>query len=58
MTEDKKKFGRFDYLKISILGFALSGLAGSMNTIILPVRLIDLVPETQKNTYLLMTVFL
>jgi len=52
MNENGKTFGRSDYLKITILGFALSGLAGSMNSIILPVRLLDFLEESQKNSYL------
>ena len=45
-------FGRIDYLKITIFGFALSALWGSLHSIILPVRLLDFVAESQKNTYL------
>jgi Na+/melibiose symporter-like transporter len=45
-------FGRIDYLKITIFGFALSALWNSMHSIILPVRLLDFVAESQKNTYL------
>jgi len=52
MDKGTNKFGRFDYLKISILGFALTGLAGSMNSIILPIRLLDFLEESQKNTFL------
>ena len=52
MSEDKKSFSKFDYLRISILGFALAGLTGSMSTIILSVRLMDVVEESQKNTFL------
>ena len=52
MDSNKNTFGRLDYLKITILGFALSGLAGSMNSIILPVKLLDFLDESQKNSYL------
>ena len=45
-------FRRWDYLKISIFGFALTALWQSLHSIILPLRLLDFVPETQKNTYL------
>jgi len=45
-------FRRIDYLKITIFGFALSALWGSLHSIILPVRLLDFVAESQKNTYL------
>jgi Na+/melibiose symporter-like transporter len=41
-----------DYLKITALGFALTALWQSLHTIILPQRLLDFVPETQKNTFL------
>lgn len=45
-------FRRRDYIKITIFGFALTALWQSMHTIILPLRLLDIVPEAQKNTYL------
>jgi Na+/melibiose symporter-like transporter len=41
-----------DYLKITVLGFALTALWQSLHSIILPQRLLDFIPETQKNTYL------
>lgn len=41
-----------DYVKITIFGFALAALWGSMHTIILQVRLLDFIAEQQKNTYL------
>lgn len=47
--------GRFrpvDYIKINILGFALTALWASLHSIILPLRLLDFVPEALKNTYL------
>ncbi len=52
MDKGTNTFGRFDYLKITILGFALAGLAGSMNSVILPIRLLDFLEESQKNTFL------
>jgi len=45
-------FHSIDYIKITIFGFALTALWGSLHTIILQVRLLDLVAESQKNTYL------
>ena len=45
-------FGGIDYLKITIFGFALSALWGCLHSIILPIRLLDFVAESQKNTYL------
>ncbi len=45
-------FGRADYIKITIFGFALAALWSSLHTIILQVRLLDFVAESQKNTYL------
>lgn len=45
-------FARIDYVKITILGFGLSALWGSLHAIVLPLRLLDFVPESQKNTYL------
>jgi Na+/melibiose symporter-like transporter len=41
-----------DYLKITAFGFALTALWQSLHSIILPQRLLDIVPETHKNTYL------
>jgi len=45
-------FHRIDYVKITIFGLALSALWGSLHSIILPMRLLDFVSESQKNTYL------
>ena len=45
-------FRRRDYVKITLFGFALAALWQSLHTIILPLRLLDFVPEAQKNTYL------
>jgi Na+/melibiose symporter-like transporter len=47
-----KKFGTIDYLKLTILGFALTALWSSLHSIILPIRILAYVPEEQKNTYL------
>ena len=59
MTEMKDKsnlngssFGRWDYLKITILVFATTGLWQSLHSLILPIRILDFVPEPEKNTYL------
>ena len=41
-----------DYLKITVLGFALTALWQSLHSIVLPQRLLDIVPEAQKNTFL------
>ncbi|MFC1979888.1 MFS transporter [Chloroflexota bacterium] len=46
------RFGSFDYIKITIFGFALAALWNSLHTIIIPLRLLDFVGETEKNTYL------
>lgn len=45
-------FGTVDYIKITIFGFALTALWSSLHIIILPLRLLDFVPEALKNTYL------
>jgi len=45
-------FRNWDYVKITILGFATTALWQSLHSIILPQRLLDFVPEAQKNTYL------
>ena len=47
-----KGFGRADYIKISIFGFALAALWSSLHTIVIQLRLLDFVAEAQKNTYL------
>jgi Na+/melibiose symporter-like transporter len=41
-----------DYVKISLLGIGLSALWANLHTLIIPLRLLDFVPESQKNTYL------
>ncbi len=46
------KFSSVDYIKISIFGFAISALWGSLHTIVMPLRLLDFVAEPEKNTYL------
>ena len=48
----KDNFKRFDYVKITIFGFALSALWSSLHSIVLPLRLLDMVAETEKNTRL------
>jgi Na+/melibiose symporter-like transporter len=51
-NQSAARFCRRDYFKITILGFAFTALWQSLHSIILPIRLLDFVPETQKNTYL------
>jgi Na+/melibiose symporter-like transporter len=46
------RFRGIDYLKITIFGFAVAALWGSLHSIILPLRLLDFVAGPQKNTYL------
>jgi Na+/melibiose symporter-like transporter len=50
--QKSQTFRRPDYIKITLLGFALTALWQSLHTITLPVRLLDFVPEAQKNTSL------
>ncbi len=45
-------FGPINYIKITIFGFALTALWQSLHTIILPLRLLDFIAESEKNTYL------
>jgi Na+/melibiose symporter-like transporter len=45
-------FRSIDYVKITVFGFALTALWQSIHTIILPMRLLDFVSESQKNTCL------
>jgi Na+/melibiose symporter-like transporter len=47
-----RSFGRWDYLKITILVFATTGLWQSIHSIILPIRILDFAAEAEKNTYL------
>ncbi|MFC1892515.1 MFS transporter [Chloroflexota bacterium] len=47
-----RTFGSAEYAKISIFGFALAALWSSLHSIIIPLRLLDFVAESQKNTYL------
>lgn len=49
---DNKVFHRNDYVKITIFGFAMAALWSSLHSIILPLRLLDFVAESEKNTYL------
>jgi len=49
---DNKAFRRNDYIKITIFGFAMAALWSSLHSIILPLRLLDFVAESEKNTYL------
>jgi Na+/melibiose symporter-like transporter len=51
-TQSPQPFHPQDYVKITIFGFALTALWQSLHTITLPVRLLDFVAESQKNTYL------
>ncbi len=46
------KFTHINYIKITIFGFGLSTLWACLHSIIIPLRLLDFVPEAQKNTYL------
>jgi len=51
-NQQAARFRRRDYVKITVFGFALTALWQSLHSIILPLRLLDIVPEAQKNTYL------
>ena len=46
------EFRPVDYIKITVFGFALAALWGSLHSVIIQVRLLDFVAESQKNTYL------
>ncbi len=46
------RFSGIDYVKITIFGFALAALWGSLHSVVLQIRLLDFVAESQKNTYL------
>jgi Na+/melibiose symporter-like transporter len=47
-----KGFSSIDYIKITVFGFALSALWSSLHSIVLPLRLLDFVVESEKNTFL------
>ena len=53
----ERVFRPVDYVKISIFGAALSVLWVSLHTIIIPLHLLEFVPEAQKNTYLGLLIF-
>lgn len=46
------KPGYADYVRITILGLAVSALWNSMGSIIMPLRVLDVAGESRKNTYL------
>ncbi len=48
----ERAFRPADYVKISIFAAALSVLWPSLHSVILPLRLLEFIPEAQKNTYL------
>jgi Na+/melibiose symporter-like transporter len=48
----ERPFKGIDYLKITLLGFALAALANAMHTLILPVRVQELCGDSLKSTYL------
>jgi Na+/melibiose symporter-like transporter len=52
MATKTSAFRRSDYLKITVFGFALAALWGSLHSIVLPTRLLDFVPAAEKSTYL------
>ena len=47
-----RSFGTWDYLKITILVFATTALWQGMHGIILPLSVLDFIPEAEKNTAL------
>jgi Na+/melibiose symporter-like transporter len=49
---DRQRFGKLDYVKITVLGFGITAFWSSVGSVILPMRLLDLVPESEKSTYL------
>jgi Na+/melibiose symporter-like transporter len=51
-VKSNSAFSHIDYIKITVFGFALAALWGSLHTIVLQERLLDFVVESQKNTYL------
>jgi len=51
-VSNNSAFHRIDYIKITIFGFALTAMWSSLHTFVLPLRVLDFVAESQKNTYL------
>lgn len=51
-NENPGNFRRADYIKITLFGFGITALWQSLHTIILPLRLLDFVAESDKNTLL------
>jgi Na+/melibiose symporter-like transporter len=51
-TTSQKALTPFDYIKITIFGLGIGALWNSLDSIVLQIRLLDLVTESQKNTYL------
>jgi Na+/melibiose symporter-like transporter len=47
-----RPFGGWDYLKINLMALSITALWQSLHSIILPIRILDFVAESQKNTYL------
>ena len=47
-----REFRQVDYVKITIFGLAMTALWSSLHSIILPLRIMEFVPEAQKATYL------
>ena len=53
MTENLRRLGRpLDYFRITAFGFAVSAFWAGLHTLIIPVRLLELVPDAHKNAYL------
>jgi len=52
MNQKTAGFRPGSYVKITLLGFAITALWSSLHSIILPLSLLDFVAESQKNTYL------
>ena len=52
INQNAAPFRRWDYVKITILGFAITALWQSLHSIILPLLILDFIPEDQKSTYL------
>jgi len=52
ITTNARRFSSRDYIKISIFGFGLTALWGSLHTFIIPLRLLDFVAESEKTLWL------
>lgn len=52
MDVSARRLGPMEIFNLSVLGFGLAALSTSLAQIILPIRVMDIAPDSMKNTYL------